>query len=71
MKLSLPSRKELNENRMKDLVSTLAEFKGGDHVIIGDLFWQVFGDLSAAKQEGYIRQLTAVLKIYRGSGSHE
>lgn len=65
---NLPSRKELNEERFKEIVTELSEFKateGGELAIMGEYFYMLFSDLSATKQEGYNRILANELKKYR------
>lgn len=65
MKMSLPSRKQINEDRLNELIEHLSEHAGGDDAIIGELFPMIFADLSAPKQEYYIRMLQDRLKEYQ------
>ena len=64
-KMDPPTRKEINMEQFQDLVTVLAEYRAderGDLIIMGELFYSLFDDLSAAKQEKYIRYLRSEIK---------
>ncbi|MGP0689722.1 hypothetical protein ACW5UC_24570, partial [Priestia aryabhattai] len=64
MKMNLPSRKEMNLDIMRQLISEIAEHEQGDGQIIGELFESIFNDLSVTNQEKYLKVLKSRLGKY-------
>jgi len=60
MKMNLPTRKELNRQRLEEC----AEVTGD--LILTEMFWNMFEDLSATKQEYYIDVARKIVKAKTG-----
>lgn len=70
---NMPTRKEMNIEKFSELVTELSKHRGdeSENVVMGGLFYLIFSDLSATKQEAYNRLLAGEIKKYKENGEGE